>query len=97
MITRAADCEAAVEIALQEFRRIDILINNVGIKSAAGTPHLLYLMSKGAVVNMTRAMVAHHARRIRVNSVYPGVRIAFISPRSRVFLLEAPEVFLSRP
>lgn len=39
-----------------------------------GTPHLLYPTSKGAVVNMTRAMAAHHAKDgIRVNCVCPGV------------------------
>jgi NAD(P)-dependent dehydrogenase (short-subunit alcohol dehydrogenase family) len=39
-----------------------------------GTPHLLYPTSKGAVVNMTRAMAAHHAEAgIRVNCVCPGV------------------------
>ncbi|KIW10826.1 hypothetical protein PV08_10125 [Exophiala spinifera] len=39
-----------------------------------GTPHLLYPTSKGAVVNMTRAMAAHHAAQgIRVNCVCPGM------------------------
>jgi NAD(P)-dependent dehydrogenase (short-subunit alcohol dehydrogenase family) len=39
-----------------------------------GTPHLLYPTSKGAVVNMTRAMAAHHgAEGIRVNCVCPGM------------------------
>lgn len=39
-----------------------------------GTPHLLYPTAKGAVVNMTRAMAAHHAADgIRVNCVCPGV------------------------
>lgn len=39
-----------------------------------GTPHLLYPTAKGAVVNMTRAMSAHHAKDgIRVNCVCPGV------------------------
>ncbi|KAI1077706.1 NAD(P)-binding protein [Whalleya microplaca] len=39
-----------------------------------GTPHLLYPTSKGAVLNMTRAMAAHHARDgIRVNCVCPGM------------------------
>ncbi|KAL8392400.1 hypothetical protein RB595_002552 [Gaeumannomyces hyphopodioides] len=39
-----------------------------------GTPHLLYPTSKGAVVNMTRAMAVHHARHgIRVNCVCPGM------------------------
>lgn len=41
-----------------------------------GTPHLLYPMSEGAVVNMTRAMPAHHASQgIRVNCVCPGVSV----------------------
>ncbi len=39
-----------------------------------GTPHLLYPTSKGAVVNMTRAMAAYHAQDgLRVNCVCPGV------------------------
>lgn len=39
-----------------------------------GTPHLLYPTAKGAIVNMTRAMAAHHAQEgIRVNCVCPGV------------------------
>jgi NAD(P)-dependent dehydrogenase (short-subunit alcohol dehydrogenase family) len=39
-----------------------------------GSPSLLYPTSKGAVVNMTRAMAAHHAAdRIRVNAVAPGM------------------------
>lgn len=39
-----------------------------------GTPGLLYPTSKGAVVNMTRAMAAHHGiEGIRVNCVAPGM------------------------
>ncbi|NYT35926.1 SDR family oxidoreductase [Allopusillimonas soli] len=39
-----------------------------------GHPSLLYPTSKGAVVNMTRAMAAHHgAEGIRVNCVAPGM------------------------
>ncbi|TFK44103.1 hypothetical protein BDQ12DRAFT_730210 [Crucibulum laeve] len=39
-----------------------------------GTPILLYPTSKGAIVNMTRAMAAHHAPSdIQVNCVYPGM------------------------
>lgn len=128
-VTSASDCEAVVQLALKNFGRLDILVNNVGVSGAAGTavdvdmeqwaksleinvssmvqmtkyavpvmlrnegdskgsivnmgsvaglkggtPHLLYPTSKGAVVNMTRAMAAHHAQDgIRVNCVCPGV------------------------
>lgn len=128
-VTSASDCEKAVQLALDRFGRLDILVNNVGIAGATGTvvevdmdqwaksleinvssmvlmskyavpamkrnegelkgsivnmgsvaglkggtPHLLYPTSKGAVVNMTRAMAAHHAKEgIRVNCVCPGV------------------------
>lgn len=41
---------------------------------SGGHPHLLYPTSKGAVVNMTRAMAVHHAQDgIRVNCVCPGM------------------------
>lgn len=128
-VTSAADCQRIVDMALEKFGRLDILINNVGIGGApgtavdvdmaawakgieinvssmvlmakfavpamikndgevkgsvvnmgsvaglkGGTPHLLYPTSKGAIVNMTRAMAAHHAADgIRVNCVCPGV------------------------
>ncbi|SDB34868.1 SDR family NAD(P)-dependent oxidoreductase [Belnapia rosea] len=50
----------------------------VNIGSVAGLrgghPHLLYPTSKGAVVNMTRAMAVHHAPDgIRVNCICPGM------------------------
>lgn len=39
-----------------------------------GTPHLLYPTSKGAVINMTRAMAFQHGLEgIRVNCVCPGM------------------------
>ncbi|KAI9705369.1 MAG: hypothetical protein M1820_005199 [Bogoriella megaspora] len=39
-----------------------------------GNPHLLYPTSKGAIINMTRAMASHHAAAgIRVNCVCPGM------------------------
>src|SRR3546814_8157473 len=49
----------------------------VNIASVAGLqgghPSLLYPTSKGAVVNLTRAMAAHHGRDgIRVNCIAPG-------------------------
>lgn len=129
-VTSAEDCNSVVQLALDRFGRLDILVNNVGVAGApgtavdvdledwaksleinvssmvmmakcaipamkktpkpenkgciinmgsvaglkGGTPHLLYPTSKGAVVNMTRAMAAHHAKDgIRVNCVCPGV------------------------
>jgi NAD(P)-dependent dehydrogenase (short-subunit alcohol dehydrogenase family) len=133
--TLEGDCEAAVNAAMENFGRVDILVNNVGVGGArgtavevgmeewarglevnvssmvmmvkyaipamlkntgeirgsvvnmgsvaglmGGTPHLLYPTSKGAMVNMTRAMAAHHAADgIRVNCVCPGVGIPPLS------------------
>jgi len=40
----------------------------------SGNPNLMYTASKGAVIQMTRAMAAHHAaQKIRVNCVCPGM------------------------
>jgi len=128
-ITSEPACKSIVEKAVQEFGRLDILVNNVGVMGAAGsavevnmdewdrsmrinvnsmvmmakysipemtknegqcrgaivnlgsvaglrggTPSLLYPTSKGAVVNLTRAMADHHAGDgIRVNCVCPGM------------------------
>jgi len=119
-------CQAAVNVAVNAWGRVDILINNVGIMGPAGdavgldldewdsalrvnvtsmmlmarfsiphmrklgrgaivnissvaglqggTPSLLYPTSKGAVVNLTRAMASHHGSEgIRVNCVAPGM------------------------
>ena len=39
-----------------------------------GNPSLLYPTTKGAIIQMTRAMAAHHGRgSIRVNCVAPGM------------------------
>ncbi len=52
-----------------------------------GTPHLMYPTSKGAVVNMTRAMAAHHGREgIRVNCVCPGEFVMVARVASNFFL-----------
>ncbi len=123
-VTQAADCRQAVERAVAEFGRLDILFNNAGIirrTTVLDTPEeewdrvmavnvkSVYLMSKfaipamalggggaivntasgwglkggrnavsycaskGAVVNMTRAMALDHAGQgIRVNCICPG-------------------------
>jgi NAD(P)-dependent dehydrogenase (short-subunit alcohol dehydrogenase family) len=39
-----------------------------------GNPSLLYPTTKGAVIQMTRAMAAHHGQEnIRVNCICPGM------------------------
>ncbi|KAI5367645.1 Putative short-chain dehydrogenase/reductase SDR, NAD(P)-binding domain superfamily [Septoria linicola] len=128
-VTKQEECSRIVSTAVEEFGRLDILVNVVGIGGATGTavevdmvewakgmevnvgsmvmmakyaipemvknegqwrgsivnissvagirggnPHLLYPTSKGAIVNMTRAMASHHAPDgIRVNCVCPGM------------------------
>ncbi|PPJ50956.1 hypothetical protein CBER1_06520 [Cercospora berteroae] len=55
---------------LKEF---PLFVGNLSSQSV-GNPHLLYPTSKGAVVNMTRAMASHHAPDgVRVNCVCPGM------------------------
>jgi NAD(P)-dependent dehydrogenase (short-subunit alcohol dehydrogenase family) len=63
--------------AIPEMRRLGAgAIVNLGSVAGltGGHPHLLYPTSKGAVVQMTRAMAAHHGLEgIRVNCVCPGM------------------------
>jgi NAD(P)-dependent dehydrogenase (short-subunit alcohol dehydrogenase family) len=68
----------AVPAMLKNERTMGVRGSIINMGSVAGirggTPHLLYPTSKGAVVNMTRAMAAHHAPDgIRVNCVCPGM------------------------
>jgi NAD(P)-dependent dehydrogenase (short-subunit alcohol dehydrogenase family) len=130
-VTKEDDCKRIVDLALEKYGRVDILVNNVGVSGPkgtavevdmvewvrgmeinvtsmvmmakfaipamlrnesdgywkgsivnmgsvaglrGGTPNLLYPTTKGAVVNMTRAMAAHHGKDgIRVNCVCPGM------------------------
>lgn len=63
--------------AIPEMRKLGrgAIVNIASVAGLmGGTPALLYPASKGAVVNMTRAMAAHHGTEgIRVNCVAPGM------------------------
>lgn len=125
-VTDEAQAAAAVRRTVDEWGRLDVLVNNVGIGGPPGTAvdvdiaewdramrvnvtsmvimakhaipemvrsgggaivnlssvagltgghaSLLYPTSKGAIVNLTRAMAAHHGRDgVRVNAVAPGM------------------------
>ncbi|KAF2651146.1 short-chain dehydrogenase/reductase-like protein SDR [Lophiostoma macrostomum CBS 122681] len=73
MVQMAKYCVPAMQKNDGEVKGSIVNMGSVaGLKG--GTPHLLYPTSKGAVVNMTRAMAAHHAADgIRVNCVCPGM------------------------
>jgi NAD(P)-dependent dehydrogenase (short-subunit alcohol dehydrogenase family) len=123
-VTRAADCQRAVRLAVEELGGLDVLFNNAGIIRRAtvldtteeewdrvmavnvksifllskyaipvmaqagggaivntasgwglvgGRNAVSYCASKGAVVNMTRAMALDHGEQnIRVNCICPG-------------------------
>ncbi len=63
---------AIPEMVKQKGGAIINLASVAGIRG--GHPALLYPTSKGAVVNMTRAMATHHGRDgIRVNCICPGM------------------------
>ena len=63
---------AIPEMRKQKGGAIVNIASVAGLKG--GTPSLLYPTSKGAVVNMTRAMAANHGKEgIRVNCVCPGM------------------------
>ncbi len=63
--------------AIPEMRKLGCgaIVNIASVAGLrGGTPSLLYPTSKGAVVNMTRAMASHHGTEgIRVNCVAPGM------------------------
>jgi len=63
--------------AIPEMRKLGAgsIINLASVAGmVGGHPSLLYPTSKGAVVNMTRAMAAHHGPEgIRVNCIAPGM------------------------
>ncbi|KAH7123305.1 hypothetical protein B0J13DRAFT_599081 [Dactylonectria estremocensis] len=63
--------------AIPEMRKVGrgSIINMSSVSGLlGGNPSLLYPTTKGAIIQMTRAMAAHHGREnIRVNSVAPGM------------------------
>jgi NAD(P)-dependent dehydrogenase (short-subunit alcohol dehydrogenase family) len=68
---------AMAKFAIPEMRKLGAgaIVNIASVAGLrGGHPSLLYPTSKGAVVQLTRAMAAHHGREgIRVNCVAPGM------------------------
>jgi NAD(P)-dependent dehydrogenase (short-subunit alcohol dehydrogenase family) len=77
MRTNVTSMVLMARCAIPEMRKLGAgAIVNLGSVAGlvGGHPNLLYPTSKGAVVQMTRAMAAHHGREgIRVNCVCPGM------------------------
>lgn len=68
---------AMAKYAIPEMRKLGAgaIVNIASVAGLrGGHPSLLYPTSKGAVVQLTRAMAAHHGREgIRVNCIAPGM------------------------
>jgi NAD(P)-dependent dehydrogenase (short-subunit alcohol dehydrogenase family) len=68
---------AMAKFAIPEMRKLGAgaIVNIASVAGLrGGHPSLLYPASKGAVVQLTRAMAAHHGREgIRVNCIAPGM------------------------
>ncbi|MBX3499481.1 MAG: SDR family oxidoreductase [Alphaproteobacteria bacterium] len=68
---------AMAKYVIPEMRRLEsgAIVNIASVAGLrGGHPSLLYPTSKGAVVQLTRAMAAHHGREgIRVNCIAPGM------------------------
>lgn len=146
-VTLEADCQRAVQLTVQQFGGLDILLNNAGIirrttvldisaedwdrvmavnvKSiflmsrhaipimaeagggvivntasgwglTGGRNAISYCASKGAVVNMTRAMALDHGgQKIRVNCICPGDTDTPMLRSEAQQLGETPEQFLA--
>lgn len=55
-------------------REVKLLLADAFIAVQGGNPSLLYPTTKGAIIQMTRAMAAQHGKEnIRVNCVCPGM------------------------
>lgn len=67
-----------------EIRGRGVIVNMASVAGMiGGTPILLYPTSKGAVINMTRAMAFHHGPDgIRVNCVCPGEYFVLASEKT---------------
>lgn len=63
--------------AIPEMRKAGrgVIVNMSSVSGMmGGNPSLLYATSKGAIIQMTRAMAVHHGKEgIRVNCVAPGM------------------------
>jgi len=77
MRVNVASMMLMAKYAIPEMRKVGggAIVNIASVAGlVGGHPHLLYSTSKGAVINMTRAMAAHHGTEgVRVNCIAPGM------------------------
>ena len=77
MRVNVASMMLMAKYAIPEMRKVSggAIVNIASVAGlVGGHPNLLYSTSKGAVINMTRAMAAHHGTEgVRVNCIAPGM------------------------